>query len=557
MALIEGSGGRITTVAAEIARDTAKDVAAKPEPVNQANLGPPAPAGRGQPAPAPISDQQADQIASDVLDAGSRRFLSDNYDVRLDAFAEAVEDLDPESAAKVYEAVLEQDSGAFNSWLSAYRIQERVDAGDISADQQAALADGFIGAYNEGAITQSDANAFLNTYGASQFAPAIHPESHQRPLDFLDAASPGAAADGFREAYVGQMFEDQLARLDGFPPDSQMLAYGITILNGSGDAGAVADLYGSLNDTDQQAVLQGLSESGIGYINSDVDDPLATVINAVAETQGSSSADAVEIARFAATAEQDLFYDYGGNGYQDPLRQRADALGNLLSSSHGEAILDEFSVHNTDIIEGSSDNRTYADQNVEQLGNLLRLTAFDTENAHQEAAMSAVTDYAGEQFDAANSGTGDAEREALGRLSVIGTAGIEAAQQAIDNRDQAEAASRAFVGFVVDVGLAAVPGGLSGFAAKQAVANLFGSQSDAVTRALEGVTGAIFRPGTTQLTDAAKDAIANELGSGTDGIIGLQQASNLLKNVVVDGLADGTNQSVVENRIDSLAGDLQ
>jgi hypothetical protein len=120
---------------------------------------------------------------------------------------------------------------------------------------------------------------------------------------------------------------------------------------------------------------------------------------------------------------------------------------------------------------------------------------------------------------------------------MLGISAKEAIDQAYDDKRTSDEAREELVSFIVDIGIAAIPvaGSLHGAAAKSFVSNLFGNQSELVSRALTKVTGAIFKEGTTELTDAAKEAIVEALGEEAANI----EASRIIADSLIHAILNG------------------
>src|ERR1044072_3168295 len=106
-----------------------------------------------------------DQIASDVLDQGSRPIIKDDYEARMDYFAQEMEKLDPAARAQLFDEILEQDSGAPQSWLTVDRLNSLVSEGRITSQERDAVMDAVGKAYVDGDIDLVQALEFTNFFG--------------------------------------------------------------------------------------------------------------------------------------------------------------------------------------------------------------------------------------------------------------------------------------------------------------------------------------------------------------------------------------------------------
>lgn len=84
-----------------------------------------------------LDEAQVQQAAREVLEGGARTLWVDDYDERLDRFAQAAAGLDGDSASRLFAEVLRQDPGAFGSWLQAARINDLAASGRIDAGERA------------------------------------------------------------------------------------------------------------------------------------------------------------------------------------------------------------------------------------------------------------------------------------------------------------------------------------------------------------------------------------------------------------------------------------
>ena len=84
------------------------------------------------------------ETASQILDVGQRRFWADDYEKRMDTFADVVEGLDPAARAQLFDEILEQDSGATMSWLTVDRLDSLAREGRITANDAARVLKGLV-----------------------------------------------------------------------------------------------------------------------------------------------------------------------------------------------------------------------------------------------------------------------------------------------------------------------------------------------------------------------------------------------------------------------------
>src|SRR3546814_7122190 len=94
------------------------------------------------------------------------------------------------------------------------------------------------------------------------------------------------------------------------------------------------------------------------------------------------------IGRYAESSNDDIFLDF----YNDdkPFPDTAQALGNLLGSEHGDAIMTALATWDSTGVAGSDGHAQQFGQNAIELGHLLRLTALNPDNTHADVALDAV-----------------------------------------------------------------------------------------------------------------------------------------------------------------------
>jgi hypothetical protein len=114
----------------------------KPPPT----MGPTAPP---DPAPPPPDQKAVDAAADRVMNAGVRDFIKDNYEQRMDKFAEEMSKGDPAFRAALLDKILDKDPDAFNSWLHADRMNWMVKDNDISASERDAVNNGMLTALGQ------------------------------------------------------------------------------------------------------------------------------------------------------------------------------------------------------------------------------------------------------------------------------------------------------------------------------------------------------------------------------------------------------------------------
>lgn len=91
-------------------------------------------------------------VASRVLDEGSRPIIKDNYEQRLDYFAQEMAGKDRDFQAQVIAEIMRQDPGAFDSWLKSDRLQDLVGEGLVTQQEADDLLAGFAHGLENGTI---------------------------------------------------------------------------------------------------------------------------------------------------------------------------------------------------------------------------------------------------------------------------------------------------------------------------------------------------------------------------------------------------------------------
>lgn len=96
------------------------------------------------------------ETAERVLDAGSRPIIKDNYEARLDYFAQEMSGKDRQFQADVIAEIMRQDDGAFDSWLRSNRLNDLVNEGLITPAERDDLVAGFAHGVGNGTIPAND-----------------------------------------------------------------------------------------------------------------------------------------------------------------------------------------------------------------------------------------------------------------------------------------------------------------------------------------------------------------------------------------------------------------
>lgn len=498
------------------------------------------------------TDTEIKEAAARVKDAGEQ-FWTDDYNERADVFASEMGKLDVESRAKLFDAVTTNDPGAVNHWLSPDRIGDLVESGKISSMEQGKIAEGFAAAYNNGDIFYDQASQFLQVDYATEKSPGQSLDSFDSMHTFL-GSSCGPEMTEFREDFGRETLRrevDAVQNPGGPFPNSLKSGLAIKIMADSGDSDMVARAYASFDAPSRATLLESVAKGSTGYVNSGEMDPLSTLISSVGR-RGSDSQVALDYTTGSGVRKSDKFGDMANEMVQfasdhkeyffdqydstKPDDARAEAMGTLLNT-HRDAILDRFADFDIATAAGGNDVKPEFVNNAVALGNLFRLTTLNTDNSHQTANLKSVTDYAMKQKEAlVNDPHGPDADVYLGRLTMLGGAMLDGIKQGYIDLAKDEAATKALVGFVVDVALAAVPvPKLISDGGKAAVSGLF--KNEAIDKALQSVVGNVIDKQTGQLTDAGKAAIVKALGSQAGGLEAQKSVADaMIESGILSGL---------------------
>jgi hypothetical protein len=153
---------------------------------------------------------------------------------------------------------------------------------------------------------------------------------------------------------------------------------------------------------------------------------------------------AIEIAKFAETSDDKIFYD----GIK-PRGARADALGGLFNQ-HSEAILNEF----TDFADPTPEHRKVTmESEIDriQLANLMRLTAMNPDYSKNSESMQKLESFFDQQVTTANStdATPDQKAAAEWRLSAFIRAQVLVPAQAFADLKEQDETTTSFYNFAV------------------------------------------------------------------------------------------------------------
>jgi hypothetical protein len=495
--------------------------------------------------------QEAGQQSRLGVDA----FRADDYEQRADVFAHEMGSLDVEKRAQLWGEVLEEDPGAVNSWLSANQVNELVDNGTISADEQSLMAEGFAKAYNDGQISYDDASKFLQIDFATQRGSAHTEAAYAAIPEFLNSSN-GSEMTEFREGYGPETLQEQVDRAQnpyGGAPNNFRSALAVDMITDSGDTDMLARVYATFDSQSRITLLGAVGEASISYLSSGSSfDPLAALIesvghrgsNSFVSLQGTGNSGqrsdtfgkmASEVVQFAAD-HKEYFYALNDSTNQ-PIDIRAEAMSGLFST-HRDEILNRYAEMDISVVRGVQKQEPALVGNVATLGNLFRLTALNENNSHQAADLNAIAQYASVQKEVIFSGV--AERNVnVGRLAMLGSAMAEGLDQGYADLAKDEASRRAFAELAVNFALDVIrfPGAES--AAKSIVADAFGTS--AVSEAFAQLGSAGIDEATGQFTDAAEAQLSQTLGNSLAALQTLEEQKALIDAIVENAMLSGLN----------------
>lgn len=515
-----------------------------------------------------LSDQQVEAEAERILDVGDQ-FWTDDYDARMDEFARTAETLDADSAARLFQEIRNQDSGAFDSWLQGDRLLSLNEGGRISDAEMGAVVEAFAGAYNNDPDFAGEsplaALSFLDSGVHGLTGPMMAPDGALQNIDRLLAAGDSPEIDQFRESVGRELLDNYTLGDFSHVSNGEHAALAVHLMSeAEGDPTMAARIFGSYGAEDRGKILDDLAMGSDGFgVTRDGEapaDPLSQLITEVAAkgyadppvnaSSGAAWGDiATEIVHWSRTAEDPLgenpFYDLDNQ----PRPERAEAMARLFNG-HSETILDNLTApSNANFDVSSADpDATVDGMNGAALGNLMRMTVLDGGSYSSQVASDLIADYIGQQHELAAAGDGTA----IHRLSMIGGAAQDAVQQ-LDGDIQADRQAReAFVGFIADIALSAIPvaGGVASGRVSKALEDAFGP--GLMTEVRQQVGGNLINTATGELTSEAKQAIVEQLGSDDAAILDAKGSAN----VVLDALFANAGESYY-NELDIGIGQTQ
>lgn len=526
------------------------------------------------------------QKASEILDKGYRWLIADNYEQRMDFFAQELDKLDPSAREALFQEILKQDEGATRSWLTVDRLDSLVGEGTITDRERQAIFDSFGQAYVDGKVSFEDALTFTNFYGSAAVGGGGSLTPGPEHIDALIGtltSSNAPGSDAFLEKFAGDLLTQRLYAGD-MPKTPETPYHAGILLNAldqSGGSDAVNAALGRLSPEQREQLRDDLSAYGMGFEakrgadGTDVRDPMAILIENT--SRHGTPGQVRELVGYVGEHSkgdgfENQYYTYDNK----PLDGRAEALGELMQT-HADTILTDALVPNPQQTAGSANERsTVVGENLAALSNLVRLTGLNPDNSHGAAIMAKLGEFTANDVRVSNRGestdvTGDgkideADIEAVDlsttRLAMIGAVMQDAVSSGYVDLRQDQAARDAFVGYLIDLGVSAIPVG-GDFAAKAITDKLDGvlgglseQAKTAVEDALTAIPKQLLTDGQGQLTDQAKQAIIDALPEDYQYLEGLKNESNsFIQDAILSSSArDGEITTQMDSYRNYIAG---
>jgi hypothetical protein len=258
------------------------------------------------------------------------------------------------------------------------------------------------------------------------------------------------------------------------------------------------------------------------------------------------------VARLPANAS-DLFASSNPNAAAN-----SNALGDVFAN-YSNTILQRLTYHDdgtVGVINGEPLKQYMV--NTAELGSLLNVVLFNPNVDASGLAKQAILQYAGPlktQINAPNSSA-----DAIDRMEILRAAMDDSLVQTYNGIYQSQQNTRDTISFIADLVVAGLPAGdLAKDAVSKLVGDAFGSASERVTSALQGVVGDLVDKGTGQLSGQAQDAIAKALGVDSptaQAVLTQTDTSDALQKSLLSGITNGGIYSQIENESQNLEADI-
>jgi len=495
--------------------------------------------------------------AAEILDVGDRWLRTDDYEARMDYFAQELEKLDPGARAALFDEILEQDSGAPQSWLTVERLNNLVQEGRITSQERDAIFDAFGAAYVDGDIELVDALQFTGLFGSGAISPlGLLPHSADQLNALLGTltGSNSPYSSQFVEKFATDVLSQRIFAEPRMFNSSEQAAYAGVLLNAleqSGGTAAVDRVLSQLPDSQRSALRDAVSAEGRVFHDNptlegaNVRDPMVILVEAT--SRHGSDAEVLDLVQYVnAHSSGNFLENHYYDGDNKPIAQRAEALSELFLS-HSDTILDALTVANPAQTPGSTNDRsTVVGTNLAALSNLVRLTGLNPDNPRAADVMARIGEFTSgnirlgnmpENSDVNGDGVVDGrDIEAIdagnGRAAMIGAVMQDAVSSGYVDLRADQAAREAFLGFVIDVAVSAIPvgGKLAGDAISDRVSDALGGLSEGVRKqiaeSLSSIPEELLTNAQGGLTDAAKQAILDALPEDYEYLEGIKLESN-------------------------------
>lgn len=500
------------------------------------------------------------QKASEILDVGVRWGpITDNYEQRMDVFASELQNLSPAERAQLFDEILNQDSGALHSWLTVDRLNLLVGDGTITGQERDAIFDAFGEAYVNGSIDFEQAREFVNVMGDAT-GPLANEANINALLGTLTGAN-GPNSTAFIEKFSREFLQNHVL-VENMPDPQGRAKWASMLLNALEQSGGTQSVHNMLSGLtpDQRSQLRDeISQYGAMYdqafgVPGNVRDPMAILIDTT--SAHGTREEVVEMVRFIGSHSNGNGPDNHYFSYDNkPFGERAEALSGLFLA-HSDEILNDLTVADPSQTPGSTnENSTTVGTNLAALSNLIRMTGLNPDNSRSKEVMAALGDFAAENIrignmsdstDVNGDGVVDGEDKRAvdageGRTAMIGAAMQDAVASGYVDLRADQAARDAFMGFVIDLAVSAIPVG-GKFAAgpiSDAVSEALGGLSegvrDAIAKKLSELGEGLLTDAQGQLTDAAKKAIIDALPEDYSYLEGIKNDSNTFIQDVILG----------------------
>jgi hypothetical protein len=498
------------------------------------------------------------EAAQRVMDTGVE-WGTDDYDARLDALARELGRGDATYQAKLMGEIFKKDPGAMQSWLTPERANH---SGRISIDERKTLAEGMAAAYNHGQIPHHKLTVGVepgkggdHSIDYSALDGPVHAytagydkaQNAQRVREFFDfmESSEGPEATKFRQNYARHLIDNYVLDVKATDNVEQRnAAAGLAANLMGGDIGhpeIATRLLAQYSPEQRKTILDTASyssglygeESLKGDASARQIDPRdiclpdgGTMLMLAVAGDRSPAADklAIEMARLPGNSPS-LFEGFGG-------KNRVDAM-TLVVSNHSRPVLDALTNYDNHYI-GDEKNPSLHQfmQNASDLGALFKLTMFNPDSHWSKGLQDEVVEYSRSLAKTINEpGANGDEANQLAMLQAGVTDGVRKGYQKLADDD---ARQKEAIGFLLDLGFAAVPvGKWTSGAMEKGLVDMFGD-SPAVREALKTPLEQMVDKTTGKLTDQGKKAILDSLGKERGNLEIFKSTANQLNEAFIN-----------------------